>query len=114
MPMIARPECGNQISTRAVACVKCGLPLSDVFICPECGKVDIRDGLGACTSCGCPTNEGEEEKKSNTQNANAVQLEDKSDLEYVRCTEKIISKVLARHSLIGNGIICNSGYQSQM
>ena len=80
-----------------------------MIACPECGKVDIREGLDTCMSCGCPTNEGEEEKQSNIKNENTVQSEDKSDLEYVRCAEKIISKVVARHSLSGTGIICDSG-----
>ena len=109
MPMIKCPECGNQISTRAVACIKCGLPLSKIFICPDCGKIDIREGLEACTSCGCPTSENEVEKQANIAKENSEQSKEKADLEYVRWAEKIISKVLARHSLIGTGIICDSG-----
>ena len=38
MAMIKCPECGAEISTRAVSCVKCGLPMSEIYICPECGE----------------------------------------------------------------------------
>lgn len=43
MAMIKCPECGNQISSRATACIKCGLPMSEIFICPECSNVTAKD-----------------------------------------------------------------------
>ena len=54
MAMIKCPECGAEISTRAVSCVKCGLPMSEIYICPECGEVMLRSGKTVCSKCGCP------------------------------------------------------------
>lgn len=49
MAMIKCPECGAEISTRAVSCVKCGLPMSEIYICPECGEVMFRSGKTVCS-----------------------------------------------------------------
>lgn len=54
MAIIKCPECGKEISSRAEKCVGCGLPLSEIFICPECNNVSLTENGGKCPSCGCP------------------------------------------------------------
>ena len=64
MAMIKCPECGNEISTRAAACVKCGLPMSEIFVCPECSNIMLKEGEEKCLKCGCPILEEDEESFS--------------------------------------------------
>lgn len=55
MAIIKCPECGTEISSRAEKCICCGLPMSRVAICEECGTVGFVDN-GVCSKCGCPFN----------------------------------------------------------
>ena len=52
MALIPCPECGKQVSTRAVACPHCGCPTEKVR-CKECG-IHITSGTPDCPECGCP------------------------------------------------------------
>ena len=55
--LVKCPDCGNQVSTKARACPKCGCPVeskSNTNIqCPDCGQEVSRDKK-ACSKCGCP------------------------------------------------------------
>lgn len=112
MAMIKCPECGNPVSSRATACVKCGLSMSDIFVCPECGEVNLREGT-ACKSCGCPfdiVNSGVVSNNIGSGEQEQKEVSDKNlEEEYTRIAEKIISEVLARHSLTGSGFCSDSG-----
>lgn len=110
MAIINCPECGNSISTKAVSCVKCGFPLSEIFICPECNNVEAKNDAGVCSKCGCPIDENtnsnqETNKANNTSNESGEQ----SLAEYIRIAEKIVSGILAQHTFGGSGILSESG-----
>jgi len=58
--MINCPNCGKQISDKALSCPSCGLELNKgekpkevARFCEECG-VEIPNGITACPACGCP------------------------------------------------------------
>ena len=54
MAMVKCPECGNEISDKAAACVHCGCPIEKTTIlCQECGK-EISKNAVVCMHCGCP------------------------------------------------------------
>src|SRR5258707_15657340 len=50
MPLIACPECKAQVSSAALACVKCGHPIADPQ--PSEAKQSFPDSIGPCPSCG--------------------------------------------------------------
>ncbi len=53
MALITCPECGQQISDRAPACIHCGCPISKTKTCPECGAT-VNDSDTVCKTCGFP------------------------------------------------------------
>lgn len=55
MALIACPNCGKQISDRALKCPACGmeLPKSTSLQCEECGA-ELPEGATECPACGCP------------------------------------------------------------
>ena len=61
MALIQCPECGEQISDKAVKCVHCG----HVFVeepkkvCAECGA-ELEENATICANCGCPVETPEE------------------------------------------------------
>lgn len=71
MPLICCPNCGKEISDKALTCVHCNyslLPTQQVF-CPDCGET-IDENESVCPKCGCPI-----EKKPNPQDGNYQQVE---------------------------------------
>ncbi len=71
MALIQCPECGRQVSDKAIECPQCKTKLKESEpvkkICLECGE-ELRDDEQICSKCGCPvpTEEqikGEAEKK---------------------------------------------------
>lgn len=110
MAIINCPECGNSISTKAVSCVKCGFPLSEIFICPECNNIEVKSGSGACSKCGCPiTDDTNGKQVTNTTNNTSNENGQQSVAEYIRIAEKIVFGVLAHHTFGGSGILSESG-----
>ena len=57
MSMIICPEYGALISSRANSCVKCGLPIKEIKICPEYGKTVLEKTDMFCLECGYPFKE---------------------------------------------------------
>ena len=56
MALIACPNCGKEISDRAVKCPACGFELPKPELsprCEECGA-ELPEGATACPVCGCP------------------------------------------------------------
>lgn len=53
MAMINCPECGKQISDKAVSCPNCGYSLKAVKKCEECGAI-LPQGAKSCPQCGLP------------------------------------------------------------
>lgn len=111
MAMIKCPECGNQLSTKAAACVRCGLPVSEIFICPECGMAAFKDNITYCPECGYILDKKEDKEQGNNKNQNPELTEKQRDLEYMRFGEKVISAVLGQYALNGVGVICGSGLE---
>lgn len=110
MAMITCPECGNSISTRANCCIKCGLPMNEIFICPECNNVILRKNNNHCPNCGCPV-----EDSSAKEQKNSIVEEYDDDIFYSKYSndvfEIMIEKVLAHHSFsIGYDLIYESGF----
>lgn len=71
--MINCPECGQEISDKAIKCIHCGKVLVEEVapkkFCRECGKeVDIE--AIECPYCGCPINA--DEKEIEEQNAKKI------------------------------------------
>lgn len=65
MALIKCPECGSEISDKAMECPNCGYILekkSIAKVCEECGT-ELEKGVKICPQCGCPVPESEEEKK---------------------------------------------------
>lgn len=63
MALIFCPECGEQISEKAVKCIHCGAVLKEEpkleKKCLECGEI-LDDIATTCPHCGCPVVAGEE------------------------------------------------------
>jgi formylglycine-generating enzyme required for sulfatase activity/uncharacterized RDD family membrane protein YckC len=55
MALINCPSCGNQVSDKAEACIKCGASLQKSLKCSECGA-SFFISLEQCPECGCPKN----------------------------------------------------------
>lgn len=57
MAMIQCPNCGKQISDKALKCLHCGYELvaKEKKICAECGAELLEDAI-ECPVCGCPVN----------------------------------------------------------
>lgn len=53
MAMISCPECGKQISDKAVSCPNCGYSVKEAKKCEECGAV-LPQGAKSCPQCGLP------------------------------------------------------------
>ncbi len=51
MSLIKCPECGNQVSSNAAACPRCGQPFkpvnNDIVKCPRCGSTNVKVISGA-------------------------------------------------------------------
>ena len=115
MAMIKCPECGAEISTRAVSCVKCGLPMSEIYICPECGEVMFRSGKTVCSKCGCPIEDNPYVVNTESQRKGSYTVEEDNaagadaDAQYVAIAEKIIKKAFSRNPLNSVGVYCESG-----
>ena len=54
MALIDCPECGGNVSDKAVACPHCGAPPTVLIDCFECGDKVGMDAM-ACPHCGAPT-----------------------------------------------------------
>lgn len=106
MAMIKCPECGSEISTRATNCMKCGLPMSEIFVCPECGAVMLREGKSACIRCGCPIEPSNSRSVVPQENSD---MQASSDAQYMALAEKIIKKTFASNPVTGTGVYCESG-----
>lgn len=63
MALITCPECGKDVSDKAVECPHCKAILKepDKKICVECGN-ELEEGTEICPKCGCPTAEHENDK----------------------------------------------------
>lgn len=63
MALIACPECGRDVSDKALECPHCKAILKqpDKKTCVECGN-ELEEGTEICPKCGCPTAEHEKEK----------------------------------------------------
>ena len=63
MALIACPECGKDVSDKALECPHCEAILKepDKKICVECGN-ELEEGTEICPKCGCPTAEHENDK----------------------------------------------------
>ena len=96
MAMIKCPECGNQISSRATACIKCGLPMSKIFICPECSNVMSKDNLTVCSKCGCPID------KAVYNDANTNYIEEVHTFSEEDIIISIFNKVISQMSTADN------------
>ena len=70
MAMIKCPQCGKDISSRALKCPGCGLDLSHNIdmpatkLCIECGSV-LDEDAAVCPNCGCPVDPDETGTDSN-------------------------------------------------
>lgn len=63
MSLIPCPNCGKEISDKAITCPSCGASLEEVqqevveektkIICEDCGT-EYENDLAACPNCGCP------------------------------------------------------------
>lgn len=61
MPLINCPNCGKEISDKALACPQCGMNIikedenKDIeeLICTDCGAI-LEKGMDVCPNCGCP------------------------------------------------------------
>lgn len=69
MAMISCPNCGKQISDRALTCPGCGYALQtkevveeqpEKIVCEECGA-ELTPDMEVCPNCGCPIEKGETE-----------------------------------------------------
>ncbi len=114
MAMIKCPECGTEISTRALNCIKCGLPMSEIFVCPECNNVMLRDNNTMCDKCGCPidslqTIENNPALELNINISKPQEDEALSELNYLTTCERIIHKVLLNNPLNGVGLYYEGG-----
>lgn len=71
MALINCPECGGQISEKAVECIHCGKILKKQTVverkCKECGGVISDDDI-VCPQCGCPTEYNDEPQKVEVTN----------------------------------------------
>lgn len=120
MAMIKCPECGAEISTRAVSCVKCGLPMSEIYICPECGEVMFRSGKTVCSKCGCPIEDNPYVVNTESQRKGSYTVEEDNaagadaDAQYVAIAEKIIKKAFRVIRLIASEYIVNLEILSPM
>lgn len=47
MAMIKCPECGQEVSSMAKNCPKCGCPIDTQVRCPKCGSTDVKLISGA-------------------------------------------------------------------
>lgn len=66
MALIKCPECGEEISDKAVKCPKCGAEFpveKPQKVCKECGEV-LGDEETVCHKCGCPIENQQEEKQT--------------------------------------------------
>lgn len=111
MAMIRCPECGNEMSTRAANCMKCGLSMSEIFVCPECGEVMLREGKSACSKCGYPIDQTTSSSSNVTQGYYSAKEDDasESDAKYIAIAERIIRKTFASNPPSGVGVYCESG-----
>ena len=57
MAIISCPNCGKQISDKALKCLHCGYKLvaEEKKVCAECGTELLEDAV-ECPVCGCPVN----------------------------------------------------------
>ena len=56
MAMISCPNCGKEISDKAIKCPACGyelLAVEETTKCEECGQ-ELPEGATSCPNCGCP------------------------------------------------------------
>lgn len=63
MAMIGCPECGKQISDKAVSCPNCGCAVSSAEKCAECGTALTKNAV-SCPVCGCPVKSSAAAKNS--------------------------------------------------
>ena len=85
MALIICPECGKQISDKAVCCIYCGYPLSkqkNMKFCPYCGKqVEVENQF--CPYCGKSFINGDVSNAPPTEETNIVDIMDfKSKLDH--------------------------------
>ena len=62
MALIKCPNCGEEISDKAVKCPKCGAEFpveKPQKVCKECGEI-LSDDETVCHKCGCPVEEKKE------------------------------------------------------
>ncbi len=114
MAIIKCPECGNDISTRAKNCIKCGIPMSEIFICPECNNVMLREDNTACNKCGCPVDipqsvENKPLSQINNINPSIQKDKDQYELEYLSICERLLKKTLSRYPITGPRACCAGG-----
>ena len=84
MALINCPQCGKEISEKALECPSCGFKITNEdneakehLKCEECGK-EIPDGETSCSSCGCPINADIKEElpqKVEIKNGNSPKLD---------------------------------------
>lgn len=53
MAMISCPECGKEVSDKAVSCPSCGFGIASIKRCAECGEI-LKPENKTCPKCGCP------------------------------------------------------------
>ena len=66
MALIKCPNCGEEISDKAVKCPKCGAEFpveKPQKVCKECGEI-LEDDEIVCHRCGCPVENQQEEKQT--------------------------------------------------
>lgn len=94
MALIKCPECGKEISDKALFCPGCGCPASEFSrcevmeesgVCPFCGeKLVIDDGY--CSSCGMKINLKNKEEKNCSKDRKNTFIQEPSD-PYTVCPE---------------------------
>ena len=104
------PNCGKEVSTRAVVCPGCGYDFSAAQEsepvgslnqkCEDCGVV-IPQGADVCPNCGCPVQRAEAEEPKGAEKAQKVEVT-KVNLPKIKNKKKaIIAAVLVVVAVVG-------------
>lgn len=77
MALIKCPECGKEVSDRALSCPSCGFPLiKNDKICPECNTMVPTDA-DTCPTCGYPFSNSSFNHTKNTKSNESVDNKNK-------------------------------------
>jgi hypothetical protein len=98
MALITCPECGNQISDKAPACIHCGCPVTKTKTCPECGAI-ANEIDAACKTCGFPFENTTEtpriiEERAIVPNRTGDLLTEKTAVELINYIQFSVAKII--------------------